>query len=155
VNIKIESLTGPQNSRKYQYQDLAIDLEFNVNKRVTSNDKQNTDVKVSYDYDAIKNSLRNIFNTSRGEKVLNPLFGASLVQYLFEPVTEETARRIGDDIVRSIQLFEPRVNLDKLNIDLKAEQNEYEVTLNITIPALKMSTILKGSLSNNGFNYIP
>ena len=43
--------------------------------------KNTQDLKIDYDEKAIYNSIRNIFNTKKGQKILNPTFGLDLEQY--------------------------------------------------------------------------
>ena len=74
----------------YLYKDLFLDLEPNVyynkqlNKQVILKDVQG-----SYDLQAIKNSIINIFLTSPGQKILNPEFGlGGFTYYGLEKSTE-------------------------------------------------------------------
>jgi phage baseplate assembly protein W len=103
-----------------------------------------TDLGTSEDYKAISNSLTNIFNTSAGEKILNPAFGADLKRYLFEPIDETTATVLGNVIVKAIKLYEPRVTIKNVNVVARPDQNEYEINIHLVIPALK---------TNKDFNY--
>lgn len=96
-----------------------------------------TDLGTSVDYKAISNSLTNIFNTSAGEKILNPAFGADLKRYLFEPIDETTATVLGNVIVKAIKLYEPRVTLKNVNVLARPDQNEYEINIYLAITSLK------------------
>jgi len=59
--------------------------------------------------DAIKTNLINYFLTGRGERFLNPTFGNSLRNQLFENITEDRTKII-DRLVRSdLELYFPRV----------------------------------------------
>lgn len=108
------------------------------------------DILVDNDIDAIKNSLSNLFSTVPGQKLLNPTYGLNLLQFLFEPVTNSTANMIGEAIVNGITKFEPRVSVVKVKVVGDAENNEYDITLIIKIPALSQTdTITLNSLLSN------
>ena len=112
------------------------------------------DVNIDYDIRAIETSIRNIFNTKPGEKILNPAFGLDLNQYLFEPISEDTAREIGNTILEQLPLYEPRVILNSIDIVAKENNNEYIVTMSITVPELNnLYTDIKGVLDTQGFRY--
>lgn len=72
-----------------------------------------------YDFDLIKQDILNHFNTRRGERVMNPAFGSIIWDVLMEPLTEEIARLIEEDVT-SICNFDPRVYPQQIDI------NEYE-----------------------------
>lgn len=59
--------------------------------------------------DAIKTNLINYFLTARGERFLNPTFGNSLRNSLFENMTEESVKAIDALIRKDLELYFPRV----------------------------------------------
>ncbi len=77
---------------------------------------------VSYDLD-IRQSLHVLLGTEPGERVMMPRFGCSLREMLFENIDTSLAQVIGDRIRNSILLFEPRITLDKLEIDINEQLN--------------------------------
>jgi phage baseplate assembly protein W len=115
------------------------------------------DILVDNDLDAIRNSLSNLFSTVPGQKLLNPTYGLNLLQYLFEPVTTNTANIIGETILNGITRFEPRVTVDKVRVVGNAEANEYNITLTLRIPSfpskdpLKLNAILS---KNSTFTFV-
>ena len=60
---------------------------------------------------AIARSLKNIVFTLPGEKFFNPDFGSRITASLFENINDVTASIIVDEIISSIERFEPRVQL--------------------------------------------
>ena len=137
----------------YLYKDLFLDLEPNVyynkqlNKQVILKDVQG-----SYDLQAIKNSIINIFLTSPGQKILNPEFGIDLRRYLFEPVNSSTAYRIKYDINTKLPGQEPRIQLQNVNVDAITDAQEYYIAMQINIPSLDAYGItLKSLLNSNGY----
>lgn len=111
------------------YTDLHLDLIQQKSVGVGLEPAQVNDILVDKDIEAIKNSLRNIFTTKKGQKILNPEFGCSLEQYLFTPINEVIAKAIGTDILNAISNYEPRINLLNVNIVPYYDRELYYITL--------------------------
>lgn len=158
--IKITTLNPPKDgstssSAGRTYTDLHLDFKMESTGTKTQLFSKNTkkDLALDTDYKAISNSLLNIFNTSPGEKILTPSFGADLRYYLFEPVNDYTAGIIGDVILKSIQLYEPRVTVDEIIVNQLPEQNEYNIDIYLKIPNLQNQQYkFTGRLSDSGVN---
>ena len=135
------------------YTDLSLEMSMKSpsgRSQVHSNSFK-SDLKLDTDYKAISNSLLNIFNTSPGEKILSPNFGADLRRYLFEPVSEQTGQIIGDVILKAVKLYEPRVLVDNINILAFPENNTYQIDVYLKIPALNNKDFtFTGTLSDAG-----
>jgi len=86
---------------------------------------------------------------------LNPYFGLGLQKYLFNPVDEDIARLIGNDILRGITRFEPRVRTNSIEVVADELNQEYIITLIISLLTIDPVTGFKlvGILSNSGFNF--
>jgi phage baseplate assembly protein W len=79
--------------------------------------------------DQIKSNFINLLLTNKGERILNPEFGSSLRQLLFENITPITEENIKDAIISSANIYLPEIQV--VNITLN---NEYDSnTINITI----------------------
>lgn len=136
------ALSNVVNSPLPIYTDLHLDLSLSKNIGLGIDTVPSSDLLVDNDIDAIKNSIKNIFTTKKGEKVLNPEFGCSLDQYLFEPITEVYAQLIGNDILTGIQRFEPRVEITNITVIPVYDQNLYYITCYYTLLQIqKQSTI--------------
>jgi phage baseplate assembly protein W len=141
------SFTGLQKvnvSNNYTYSDLHLDFSNPINK----------DLKADYDEAAIKNSIYSLFNTLPGQSLLNPTYGLNLVKYLFEPVTEDNARSIGNDIVTGLSLYEPRVKVSNVNIQLNSDEQSYYIELNIIMPYLNKVINVPGTLTRTGYTIL-
>ena len=66
--------------------------------------------------ESVREQIRVILLTRPGEQLMKPEFGAGLEQFLGEPNTVETRRRIRDRIQQSIEAWEPRVFLDRVEV---------------------------------------
>lgn len=153
TDISVNSLDNSALKQGYLYKDLLLDLENEVyynkqlNKRVILRDVQG-----SYDEEAVKNSITNIFLTAPGQKILSPLFGLDLRRYLFDPISDFNAFQIQDDITNKLPGMEPRIQLTSVTVQPIPDENEYYITLQINIPSLNMYGIsLKSLLNNNGY----
>lgn len=156
-NNKFESGTQKVTDRKFTYQDITFDLQQEDAPRGKSLHGKTIvdDIKVSYDEGAIMNSLRNIFTTTPGQKVLNPAFGVNLTRWLFEPCTEFTAREIGEAIVSGIERFEPRVSIKTISVIADKGNHTYIIKLVITIPALNIIDKTYDAILNQpGFDFL-
>lgn len=91
------------------------------------------DVRPLTDIEAIKNSIKIILLTRRGEKPFRPDFGSNVPDYLFENATTLTKKLMGDEIIYSINKHEPRVSIQRINITDNSEQNAYLIRLDLLV----------------------
>ncbi len=85
---------------------------------------------------AIARSLKNIVFTLPGEKFFNPEFGSRITGSLFENINDVTASIIVDEIISSIERFEPRVELlqpDGVRAFPNFDNNTFDVIIGYTI----------------------
>jgi len=156
MSIRIESIKDVTNINDLKYQDLKLDFEYSY----TQNSEflkgnEIIDLKVDYDLNAVKNSLRNMFMTNRGEKLLNPYFGIGLASFVFDQVTQSTAKIIGDAILTNINTFEPRVQVNRVNVIANEDDNSYTINIIMSVPQLKAELVnLIGLLNNKGFTFV-
>ena len=166
ATIKLQSLAEVPATLEsgYTYSDLHLDFKPVYGKSpfgaYTKNDellrdKEIVDIVVDYDLGAIRNSLKNLFTTIPGQKILNPYFGLNLMQYVFEVCDEDIANLIGKQIVSGVATFEPRVTLQKVRVIAEPEKQQYSITIAFTVPTLKNSSFqLAGTLSTSGFIFL-
>jgi hypothetical protein len=74
-------------------------------------------VKTVSEAEDIKQSLFILFSTHPGERVLQPSYGCNLRSMVFENVTTSTITAIKDTIERAILFFEPRIDLNSVEIN--------------------------------------
>tara|TARA_Y100000310_G_scaffold321842_1_gene380046 strand:- start:5843 stop:6325 length:483 start_codon:yes stop_codon:yes gene_type:complete len=158
--VKLDILRDRKNTdayRKFSYADLKLDLDLNshVPSTPVGIGKNPVDFKLSYDENAIFNSIRNIFNTKKGQKILNPTFGLDLERFLFDNISRENADIIGKTIYEELPIHEPRITVDSVNVIARPDDNEYEITITIIIPSLDNKVAsTTGILTEGTFNYI-
>jgi phage baseplate assembly protein W len=127
---------------KTVYTDLHLDITTAKSIGVGNTPSETNDILVDNDLEAIKNSVRNIFSTRKGQKLLTPEFGSSLEQYLFEPITEIYARAIGDDILTSLEKYEPRIEVLKVLVLPNPDQNQYNISVAYRFLEFKKESVL-------------
>jgi len=66
--------------------------------------------------DNIRESIRIILSTEPGERLMLPNFGTGLKSFLFEPNTVTTHRLIEEKISKSLEMWEPRIKLDSIDV---------------------------------------
>ena len=80
--------------------------------------------------ESIKNNIRLLLQTQKGERMFQPNLGMNIRQFLFEQITENTQVQIENDIVDTFNTWLPFVNLREINIDL-AEQDQNKINIKI------------------------
>lgn len=99
-----------------------IDLRFTANP-VTG------DVAFSYDEQAVIRSVKNLLSTKPYERLWKPTLGSEIDNLLFEPITPLNASLVQDEIVRTIQNYEPRATISSIDVNAYPDQNGYQVSL--------------------------
>lgn len=155
MSIRIDSVSNVKNTDELKYQDLMLDFQYSYTQnKEFKKTNEIKDLKIDNNLNAIKNSLKNLFTTNRGEKLLNPYFGMNLGNYLFEQVTESNAKMIGENIERNIRDFEPRVKLNAIQVTANPDDNSYIIDIIMSVPQLEAELLkLKGLLNINGFTF--
>ena len=111
------------------YTDLHLDIKIAKSIGIGNKPVDSRDILVDEDILAVKNSIKNIFSTKKGEKLLAPDFGSALEQYLFQPVSESMARLIGQEILNDLVKFEPRIEVEKIKVLADPDNNQYNITI--------------------------
>lgn len=163
ASIHLNNLTKPRQSKldrddyeksmfpdeKPVFTDLHLDLKL---KTIINNDKliDAGDLEVDENINAIRNSIKNIFSTKKGQKIYDPEFGASLEQHLFERVDEFYARLIGEEILRNVGEYEPRIEILKVKVLPIPDENEYRISIYYNLLKIQKKELLELRVLNNG-----
>jgi phage baseplate assembly protein W len=153
--IVIKELNRLPKDRVNTYSDLELDLIIDYTKNSALNNiREQSDIRADYDINAIKNSIFNIFTTIPGQKILNPTFGLNLLYFVFTGITTSNARSLGDIILKGINKYEPRVNVDNVNITTDIENQTYTIDMILSVPTLNINGLeVKASLAESGFYF--
>jgi phage baseplate assembly protein W len=135
------------------YTDLHLDLKMAVAIGTKLKSGVSNDIKVSFDEDAIANSVFNCINTKPGEKVLDPDFGINLDQFLFEPLSEINGDYLGRYVLDRLSTLEPRIKINKVYVNVLYNDNLYRISVFYDIPSLNKQTstdiVLKSNVTDS------
>ena len=82
--------------------------------------------------DAIKNNIKLLLKTERGERVFQPFLGMNLKRFIFEQLTEDVQIQIENDIVNMFETWLPFVELRDIQIAAgQADANQNKININI------------------------
>ena len=87
------------------------------------------DLPVLKNENAIRRSVRNLVQTIPGERFFNPILGSGVRGLLFDFIDVATADSVREEILTTIENFEPRVNNVKVQVDPKPDDNSFNVTI--------------------------
>ena len=87
------------------------------------------DLPVLKNENAIRRSVRNLVQTIPGERFFNPLLGSSVYESLFDLYDFGTSTLIEQEIITTLENFEPRVANVQVQIDPRPDQNNFDVTI--------------------------
>lgn len=80
--------------------------------------------------ESIKNNIRLLLQTQKGERMFQPNLGMGIRRFLFEQITEDTQVQIENDIVDTFATWLPFVELREINVDL-SEQDRNKINIKI------------------------
>jgi len=91
---------------------------------------------------AVKQSIRNLLLTNFTERPFMHRFGGNLTDMLFRLSTEIDDANLENDIIASIQTYEPRAQVLNINSVISADNNEVRVTVRfLVISTLQQDTV--------------
>ena len=83
----------------------------------------------------IKNNLRQLLMTEKGERVMLPDFGLSLKKYLFEPLDEVTFNLVRNEVANNIRKYFKIVRIISLKVFSTTFEN-HDLRINLTLQLL-------------------
>ena len=83
--------------------------------------------------ESIKNNIRLLLQTHRGERVFQPGLGMNLRSIIFEPLTEDTTIQIENNIVDVFSTWLPFVDLRNIVIERRDDLNQVNINIDFSI----------------------
>lgn len=153
--VVIKNLNRLPKKRDHTYIDLELDIIIDYTKNSALNNiKEEKDIRADYDINAIKNSIFNIFTTIPGQKILNPIFGLNLYFFLFNGISYNNGKMLGETVLKGLSRYEPRVTVDNINVTTDIENQQYTIDMILSVPTLNINGLeVKGTLSESGFYF--
>jgi phage baseplate assembly protein W len=145
IQIKeLETLADQYTIDRYVFKDLTLDLaRTKIQAPGLQIPTPGTDIRASYDIEAISNSLTNLFNTAPGQRFLFPEYGLDLKRFLFSQITEANGRVIGNAIFNGIKRFETRVTPVQVTVTAVPDENIYEIDIVISFPIFRQEETIR------------
>jgi len=95
----------------------------------------------------IKQSLNILLSTSLGERVMQPLYGCNLTDYVFEALSSSVIGYIKDRVKNAILFYEPRIIAEKIEVTSDESfdliEGRFTISVEYSIPS-----------TNSRFNYV-
>ena len=106
---------------------VSVGLDFPI-ARVPNEDGYFKTTKTTIE--SIKNNIRLLLKTQRGERMFQPNLGMNIRRFLFEQITEDTQVQIENDIVDTFNTWLPFVELREIDIDTgRQDQNKINIKI--------------------------
>jgi phage baseplate assembly protein W len=80
--------------------------------------------------DQIKSNLINFILTARGERPLNPTFGTTIRQYLFENINSTTIQNLENTLREELTTNFPTVTIVNITFTPQYDTNAIDITIN-------------------------
>ncbi len=110
-------------------------------------DRKTGTAELVSDVEDIKQSLNILLSTSLGERVMQPLYGCNLVDYIFESLSSSVIGYIKDRVKNSILFYEPRILVEKIEVTSDESfdliEGKFTISIEFSIPG-----------TNSRFNYV-
>ena len=98
------------------------------------------DLTILKNENAIKKSLRNLVQTIPTERFFNSVLGSEVRDSLFDFVDFGTASVIQNQILITLENFEPRIENVDVEVDPRPDLNDFEVTVFFDIVGQQIPT---------------
>lgn len=91
------------------------------------------DLTVFKDEDAVKESIKNLLLTDRGERLMQPNVGGNIRAMLFENITPGVLTMIEDQVRTTIDLYEPRAEVIDVVVTSNIDDNVVKIQVQFYI----------------------
>lgn len=116
----VVQVTTPIKKRLSLFSDLHKDMTQNP---------LSEDLALKRDEEAIKESIKNLILTNRGERLMQPLLGGNVQAMLFENNTPATIKLIQEQVKTVIRQYEPRATLIDVIVRSSVDESTVEVEI--------------------------
>ena len=121
-------------SKKQFVQDRDENIFIGIDLPFRKGDTEGWFASTTTTIDAVKNNIRNLLQTHKGERYLQPNLGLNLRDVLFEQFTDELRLKIENDILDTFEYWLPFVEVRDLQIGMSPNPNDVSMNrLDITV----------------------
>lgn len=114
----------PITKKRILYSDVPKDLTIHP----VSND-----VSRLLNENAVKESIKNLVLTNRGERLFQPDVGCDITSQLFETFAEDTVDTIRNMVIETLDAYEPRAEILDVDVEGRIDSNEITVTVTFLV----------------------
>lgn len=114
----------PITKKRELFSDFGKDLTLNP----VSND-----IARKLNEESVKESIRNLVLTDRGERLFQPEIGCDIRFHLFENIAPDTLSDIRTAIYNTIESYEPRCQLIDVDVTGRNDSNALQVTITFIV----------------------
>ena len=122
--------------RKYNPIDLLPDVAVGIKLPFTGKNGNLFDLSYSTRDQALSN-LKNLLLTRRGERIMEPLFGTTIQDSLFEANTDSLVERVKNSVSTAIEYWLPYITITSLAVDRVISQlgaqEEHGLTIKLEV----------------------
>lgn len=102
-------------------------------------DEKTGKIKTTSLEEDIKQSVKILLNTVRGERLKHRNYGSQLTRFVFEPISYHLVREIEEELYETLQYWEPRI--EDINIEiLHKKSNDAELFIHISYTIIQTKT---------------
>jgi len=94
---------------------------------------------VGYEED-VKQSIRIILGTDKGERVMRPNFGAGLRSFVFGPMSSTTLQRVKTRVQDALTTWEPRIDVMQVKVTIDPRERS-KMLIDITYRVRSTNTL--------------
>lgn len=129
INNKVKPLKNDRDENIF----IGLDLPFRK-----SNGNEGWFESTKTTFDAVRNNIKSLLLTERGERMMQPSLGLNLKKYLFEPLNEDLRLTIENEILQTFEFWLPFVNVVDLQVVFNDDisdigRNKIDISLTFNI----------------------
>jgi len=89
------------------------------------------DINMIVDAASLSQAIQNILNVVKGFRpgVSNEFYGVGVRHFLFSAMTEFVARQIGDELLTQLEIFEPRIDVKNILVNMDLDHKQYVIDI--------------------------
>ena len=84
-------------------------------------------------FEAVRNNIKSLLLTERGQRLMQPSLGLNLKRYLFEPLDNDLTDKIENEIFQTFNFWLPFVNILDLKVVPGGDDDIGRNTINISL----------------------
>ena len=118
--MSILSRLTPVSRKQIIYSDLFKDMMMNPISR---------DLALRLDEDSVKEAMKNILLTDKGERLFQPELGGNIRAMLFDNITPALVRMLHEEVKLTLNSYEPRAELIDVVVNDEPDSNSIRITI--------------------------